>query len=344
MRHRKYLISFILVITFVLCSACQRIRSTEVTSKRKIIIDVDAGADDGAAIMYAAEQEELDILGVTVLKGNVDLEQGTKNILMALEMAGREVPVYKGSDTNYKDEDIGAISVFGNDGMGDMDLIHPSGKAEDEDAIDFIIDTVKANPDEVELVVLGPATNIAKAMEKDPETMKKVKMIWSMGTCGLGPGNATPVAEFNVYHDPEAYDIMLNFGVPVTVIGFDMCGGDAAFSDVQFDRIEKMNEKGEFFTKSFTQIREFYKDNRNENLSICDLTVMECVADPSMIVNSVQTHAKCITAEGETRGEVVFYQEGITYDVADNDFTYNVTLTLEIEGNQVYDRVVKALR
>ena len=125
----------------------------------------------------------------------------------------------------YSGKVIDAFSVFGADGMGDADLIHPAGEAQEKDAVSFIIDTVRDNPGEVELVVLGPATNIALAIRQAPEVMKQVKMIWSMGSAGLGPGNASPVAEFNVCHDPDAYKIMLDFGVPVTVIGLDVCAG-----------------------------------------------------------------------------------------------------------------------
>lgn len=121
---------------------------------RKVIIDTDTGADDASALILAAKSENIDILGVTVLAGNVDLEQGTKNALAALEIAGCDAPVYKGAAENFSGKKIDAFSVFGTDGMGDADLIHPNGKAEDKDAIDFILETVKANPNEVEIVAL----------------------------------------------------------------------------------------------------------------------------------------------------------------------------------------------
>ena len=152
------------------------------------------------------------------------IEQATKNALMALEIAGSYAKVYKGSDERYGGQAIEAFSVFGEDGMGDMELIHPLGQAEETDAVDFILQTVKEYPGEVEIISLGPATNIAKAMDRDPEAMKQVKMIWSMGSAGLGPGNASPVAEFNVYSDAPAYKRMLDSGCPVTVIGLDVCG------------------------------------------------------------------------------------------------------------------------
>ena len=154
-------------------------------TNRKVIIDTDTGADDASALILAAKAENIDILGVTVLVGNVDLEQSTKNALAALETAGCDAPVYKGSADTVDGTVKTAFSVFGTDGMGDADLIHPKKQAEDGDAVDFIIDTVKRNPNEVEIIAIGPATNIAKAIQKAPDEMKKVKRIWSMGTAAM---------------------------------------------------------------------------------------------------------------------------------------------------------------
>lgn len=312
--------------------------------ERKVIIDTDTGADDASALILAAKSENIDILGVTVLVGNVDLEQGTKNTLAALEIAGCDAPVYKGSSDNYKGESINAFSVFGTDGMGDADLIHPTGKAEDKDAIDFILETVKANPNEVEIIALGPATNIAKSIERDPDTMKQVKRIWSMGTAGLGPGNATPVAEFNAYHDPEAYQVMLDFGLPITVVGLDMCGGDAAWSGEQFDKLNSANEIGHFVSTSFTKIKEFYKKNGSpDQVFNCDSLAMMCVVYDNFVTDTLSCHGSCITEEGETRGQVLFYKEGFTYDVAKNDFDYNVTLVSGVSSPDYFNLYLQAI-
>ena len=167
--------------------------------------------------------------------------------------------------------------------MGDADLIHPKKQAEDGDAVDFIIDTVRNNPDEVEIIAIGPATNIAKAIKKAPEDMKKVKRIWSMGTAGLGPGNASPVAEFNVYADAQAYKIMLDSGLPITVIGLDMCDGEAMWTDNQFTELEGLNGIGKFTAKSFGRIREFYKSNGSEDVMNCDSVAMMCALYPEFV-------------------------------------------------------------
>lgn len=312
---------------------------------RKVIIDTDTGADDASALILAAKCPDFDILGVTVLMGNVDLDQGTDNALAALEIAGCDAPVYKGADATYSGQKINAFSVFGEDGMGDKDLIHPNGSAQEQNAVDFIIDTVKNNPDEVEIIALGPATNIAMAMDKDPEAMKHVKKLWSMGTAGLGPGNASPVAEFNVISDVDAYKRMLDFGIPVTVIGLDVCGGDALWTDEQFDKLSKANETGSFVTDSFSKIREFYAENGSEGTVMnCDCLAMMCAANDDFVKNTISCHGSCIAETGETYGMVIYYQEGFTYDIADNDFDYNVTLVNEVDGASYFNDFLSAIK
>lgn len=344
------ILCFMIAISFAACSApekqqegsqqteSQTLQKYTLSTRRKVIIDTDTGGDDASALILAAKSGNLDILGITTLAGNVDLDQAVKNALAALELAGCDAPVYKGSSDNLNGEKINAFSVYGTDGMGDMDLIHPKGSAQDKDAVDFILETVSQNPNEIEIVAIGPATNIAKAIERDPDTMKKVKMIWSLGASGLGVGNASPVAEFNVYHDPHAYKIMLDSGIPITVVGLDMCGGDAMWTDAQFDELRDTNRIGEFVTSSFSKLREFYNNNQSRGrVSNCDALAMMCVVYDGFITDTIKCHGSCITEKGETCGQVIFYQQGFTYDVVDNDFDYNVTLVSGVGKNDYFD-------
>lgn len=343
------IICFVIAILFGDCSApekqpegsqqaeSQTLQKYTLSAKRKVIIDTDTGGDDASALILAAKSGNLDILGVTTLVGNVDLEQAAKNALAALELACCDAPVYKGSSENIIGEKINAFSVFGTDGMGDMDLVHPKGSAQGRNAVDFILETVSQNPNEIEIIAIGPATNIAKAIERDPDTMKKVKMIWSMGTAGLGTGNASPVAEFNVYHDPHAYKIMLDSGIPITVVGLDMCGGDAMWTDDDFEKLSSTNNIGKFVSSAFAKLREFYNKNRSDgHVDNCDAMAMMCVVYDGFVTDTIKCHGSCITEKGETCGQVIFYQEGFTYDVADNDFDYNVTLVNGVEKKDYF--------
>ena len=348
-RHAGFLcgIALIMLLVFSLasCSGPEADKDTVPEEPRRFIIDTDSGADDVAAIILAAKDSSIKIEGVTVLAGNVDLEQGTENALMALETAGVSAPVYKGAAESVSKVKFDLFSVFGEDGMGDADLIHPSAKAEDKPAVDFILETVKAYPGEIEIIALGPATNIANAIQKDPETMEQVKMIWSLGTTGLGTGNATPVAEFNVFNDAEAYKIMLDSGVPVTVTGLDMCRGDAMWTDEQFSKLEASGDIGWFIAKSFEKIRVFYKQNGRETLSVCDPETVMCALQKDFLKDSISCHACCITDEGVTHGEVIFYEEGFTYDIeVPEDMEYNTTLVTDEDKDGYFNRCLNAIR
>ena len=329
-------------------SSVSKVSDTQVSDNssgiRKIIIDTDTGADDSSAIILAAKNKNVDILGITTLVGNVDLEQSVKNAKMALELAGCDAPVYRGASINTMGEKIEAFSVFGSDGMGEAGIVNPKGDAEDSDAILFILETVKKYPNEVEIVAVGPATNIALAIEKDPVTMKKVKRIWSMGTTGLGPGNASPVAEFNVYADPLAYKIMLDSGIDITVVGLDMCGDEAQWTDEQFKKLE-INELGQFVAASFGKIREFYALNGSEgSVMNCDTVAMTCALYPDFVKKTIKCHGSCIVDKGETFGQVIFYKEGFHYDVVSNDYDYNVTLVTEVDKANYFNTFLSAIK
>ncbi len=265
--------------------------------------------------------------------------------MAALEIAGCDAPVYKGSDITYTGRTINAFSVFGTDGMGDKDLIHPTGQAQDQDAVSFIIDTVKANPGEIEIVSLGPATNIAKAIDQDPETMMQIKRIWSMGTTGLGPGNATPVAEFNVYHDAEAYKVMLDSGLPITIVGLDSCDGEAQWTAAQFDKLKKSGEIGSFITDSFSKLREFYIQNGNGDAVMnCDPLTVMCMMYPDFMKDTISAYGYCDTDEGNAYGQVIFYKNGFTYDAATNDYFYNVSLVSDVDKKNYFNYYLKTLK
>lgn len=163
------------LLKFLLIIFCLSSLQTTAYGAHRVIIDTDMGGDDAAAIVLAAKSPAIKIEGITVVAGNVSLEQAAKNALMTLEIVGNNVQVYKGAEKSFAGIDSKTVPVYGSDGMGDADLIHPKGSATSKSAIDFILETVRENPDEIEIVVLGPATNVALAIDKDPVTMSRVK-------------------------------------------------------------------------------------------------------------------------------------------------------------------------
>lgn len=191
------------------------------TQKRKIIIDTDPGHDDAMAIMLAVKSNLFDILAITTVCGNSTIVNTTRNARYILELLGRtDIPIYSGAAKPLKRPLIQA-QVHGKSGLEGID---PTNKPFlTNNAVDQILELVKKFPNEITLVTLGPLTNIAKALLKDPETMSKVKEITIMGGAIKVPGNKNRVAEFNIFVDPEAAGIVFNFPIPKTIVPLDAC-------------------------------------------------------------------------------------------------------------------------
>jgi len=301
---------------------------------RKFIIDTDTASDDAAALMMAALSKEIDILGVTVVAGNVDLEQAGRNALMTLEICGSAVPVYLGASRPMFHQRKDTISVHGIDGMGDRGIICPHGTAETKRAVDYILETVSAYPDEIELVVLGPATNIALAIMTDRTVMSKVKHIWSMGTPGFGVGNATPVSEFNVFIDAEAYAIMLDSGIPVTIIGFDMCEGDIGMDVDELTFLSKSGKVGKFLDEATKVLLEFNRQTRSVSMVDLPDAVAMAVAlwKDEFVLSKKKCHALCCYNDGPLYGQVVFYEQGRTYEAMPEISDYNAEVITKVDN------------
>ncbi len=311
---------------------------------RKFIIDTDTASDDSAALMIAAFSPDIEILGVTAVAGNVGVKQAADNALMTLQVCGCDAPVFIGASRPLFRDRKETISVHGKDGMGDRGIIHPNKKPENKRAVEFILDTVAANPDEIELVVLGPATNIALAIMTDREIMSRVKHIWTMGTPGLGSGNATPVAEFNVFIDAEAYAVMLDLGVPTTIIGFDMCEGEIGLDETELLALSHGNEAGKFLEQATKVILQFNLDTRAAHMvDLPDAVALASAVWPDYVTSTVKCHCFCCTANNETYGQVIFYQKGRTYESMPVIDSYNAEVVTSVSERMFTKRFMSML-
>jgi purine nucleosidase len=192
---------------------------------RKIIIDTDPGQDDAVAILLAlASPDEIDVLGITAVAGNVPLELTAKNARIVCELAGHtDVPVYAGCDRPLNRPLVTAEHVHGKTGLDGPVLPDPQMPLAQGHAVDFIIDTLRAqDPGTVTLCPLGPLTNIATAFTKAPDIVDRIQEIVLMGGAYFEVGNITPAAEFNIYVDPEAADIVFKSGAPIVVMPLDV--------------------------------------------------------------------------------------------------------------------------
>ncbi|HTE21770.1 MAG TPA: nucleoside hydrolase [Candidatus Limnocylindria bacterium] len=202
--------------------------------KRKVIIDTDPGHDDAIALMLACKSPEFEVLAVTTVCGNSTIENTTRNARFILDFIGRgDIPVYSGAEKPLSRDLVQAV-VHGVSGLDGIDPTNESGLT--GDAVKQLLRLIKADPNQVTLVTLGPLTNVARAIQNAPDTMKLVKEIVSMGGALEVPGNQNRVAEFNIFVDPEASDIVMRFPVPKTLVPLDACNRVL----LQLDDIQKL--------------------------------------------------------------------------------------------------------
>ena len=192
---------------------------------RKIIIDTDPGQDDAVAILLAlASPEQIDVLGITCVAGNVPLALTARNARMVCELAGRpDIPVFAGCDRPLGRALVTAEHVHGKTGLDGPSLPEPHMPLQSQHAVDFIIDTVRSNPPgTITLCPLGPLTNIATALARAPDIAPRLQEIVLMGGAYFEVGNITPAAEFNIYVDPQAAQAVFAAGVPLVVMPLDV--------------------------------------------------------------------------------------------------------------------------
>ena len=190
---------------------------------RPIVIDTDPGQDDAVALLLALASSELEVRGVTTVAGNVPLPLTARNARIVCELAGRpDVPVYAGADRPLVRPLITAEYVHGRAGLDGADLPEPTMPLQAEHAADFLVRVLRESPPgTITLCPLGPLTNVALALQQEPEVACRIREIVLMGGGFSEGGNTTPAAEFNIYVDPQAADIVFSSGVPLTMLPLD---------------------------------------------------------------------------------------------------------------------------
>ncbi len=277
---------------------------------KKIIIDTDPGVDDALAIQLAVNSPELDVLGLTTVFGNVSVDTATNNALILGDIAGVDLPVYKGAATPLE-RAPGHFPEFvhGDDGFGNINWPPSSRSAEQQSAVDFIAEQVRKYPGEVTLVPLGPLTNIAHFIQQYPELIGDVKEVVLMGGAVFCTGNVSPVAEANIINDPHAGEIVFAADWPVVMLGLDVTTRIIMNKEI-IERVAKVNpQQGEFLAKASDFYIEFY--NKEMGINGC------CVHDPATVIyvinpalfTNMQGAVRVVT-EGLTRGQTTFAPVG----------------------------------
>jgi len=194
------------------------------TGRRRIIIDTDPGQDDAVAILFALGSAELEVVGITTVGGNVPLELTQRNARIMCDLAGRtDVPVFAGSVRPMVRDLVTAEYVHGKTGIDGTPIFDPETPLQEAHAVDFIIETLMASePGTITLCLLGPLTNVGQALVREPRIAGRIEEIVLMGGGFFEGGNTTPAAEFNIYVDPHAADVVLRSGVPITMLPLDV--------------------------------------------------------------------------------------------------------------------------
>ncbi|GFM49115.1 nucleoside hydrolase [Pseudomonas cichorii] len=199
--------------------------AAQAAEKRNLIIDTDPGADDVVALLLAlASPEELNVLAITTVAGNVRLDKTSRNARLAREWAGREeVPIYAGAPKPLVRTPIYAENVHGQEGLPGVPIHEPAKGLAEGNAVNYLIDTLKkAEPHSISIAMLGPQTNLALALVQAPEITQGIKEVVVMGGAHFNGGNITPTAEFNLFADPHAAQIVLASGVKLTYVPLDV--------------------------------------------------------------------------------------------------------------------------
>lgn len=275
---------------------------------KRIIIDTDTAGDDTIALFTALHHFKVE--GVTITGGNVAFDQQVENALYTIEVAnpGYYVPVYKGFERPLlaigQEAHRTVEDVHGSDGMGGAHFPKAKQQPESEHAIDFIIKTVKNNPGDIALLAIAPLTNIAMAIKKDPTIIKDIPHIYIMGGTNNSLGNITAAAEYNFFVDPEAAKIVLHSGVPITMVGWDMCTEHSLMDREDHAEIEKLNTAGsDFFIKINKVVMAFNEKVHRLNGTTHPDTLLVAIAANEDIMTKSHLYYVDIETKGDlTRG------------------------------------------
>ena len=243
-------------------------------------------------------------MAITVVAGNVYLDQAVTNALLTVEHSGAEAPVYPGADRPLMRELVTAHYVHGQDGMGDSNFPPPKLQPRKEHAVDVLVELCDRHAGEIEIVAQGPLTNLALAYMRDPELPHKVKRLWIMGGANNSLGNITPAAEFNFYVDPEAAHRVLQAGFKTTLVPWDVCVLDGILMRDELQEILGMNSAcSDFYLQANKAAWRYVKDvMRIDGISHPDALTIAMAIDRRVKVQSVECFVDVEYTSDLTRG------------------------------------------
>ncbi len=285
-----------------------------------VLLDVDPGIDDALAILLALSSPELSLEGITVVAGNVEVDVGLRNAHQILELAGpSEIPVARGAEAPLVGRLVTSRHVHGDNGLGNVELPAPSGVPYAGTATDLIVSKIREHAGRITLVPVGPLTNIAIVLKQHPELASDIKEIVLMGG-SLSGGNITPAAEFNVYNDPEAAEMVFHSGVPIVMVGLDV----TEKTILGADRLRSVHRTTSAISQLVWSFTEFHLNDRGaDGIMMHDPLAVGVVVDPTFV------ETQCLHVGVETKGEKT---RGET--VARRELTPNAKVCVEVDSER----------
>jgi purine nucleosidase len=279
---------------------------------RKFIIDCDTAEDDVFSI-YMLLRNGVELLGITVVGGNVDYNIELDNTLWALEFVGREdIPVFPGADRPLVKPFRSVPEVHGKGGLGKIEARPKRLRASTKHAMDAIIEASENFPGELEILAISPLTNLALALIKDRRLKERVKRVYVMGGTIYGRGNITPIAEYNIWVDPDAAKVVFSSGIPMTIVAWDLCTQYLVDGALWL----KINSMGTKLSKLYIDMYSHYRDYalRVQNLKghpHPDVLTTAVALDQSLITEGRNQFVDVENSEGLTRGATVIDHGGV---------------------------------
>lgn len=291
---------------------------------RTLLIDTDTASDDAVALIMALRSTEVRVAAITVVAGNVPVAQATSNALFTVELCAAEVPVYSGAEAPLLRRLNTADWFHGADGLGDHGYKPAKLRAEQVHAVDAMIQTVRDNPG-IEIITLGPLTNVAMALSREPKFAASVKRCVVMGGAPCCVGNVTPAAEFNIWVDPEAASIVFQSGLPLEMVGWQLCCGEAVLNQEDIDRILALrNAIAEFAIRcNSTAAQAFLKQTGQKGISLPDPVAMGIALNPALCTSSSKHFVQIEVSSELTRGMTVVDRLNVATDARNENIWAN---------------------
>ncbi len=295
---------------------------------KKIIIDTDTAADDAVALLMALRHPGIDVVAISIVAGNVGLDQASKNARYTVELCGHQTPVYEGASKPLIREPSLADFYHGDDGMGNMHYPDPISPPMPGHAVDALIEHITANPGVV-LVTLGPMTNIALAVSKAPEIINNISRCVVMGGTACSIGNITPAAEFNIWCDPEAARICFHSGLPIEMVGWELCRFDARITTKEMQHFKNHidTELSHFVIDCNRRGYEINSQRRGEEgITLPDPVAMAIAIDPEICTEKGRHYVDIECQSELTRGMTVVDQLDVVNSGGENLHTWQQLL------------------